>query len=434
MKSILQDFLTAQIIHVDEDENHGKLLKAASDLEKVFQKDKRKIQKIAIIAFDPDIDPNEPLIEEVQKLIIKYWSTFVNKCQDPPISYIRAVMLQALQSGSKDVVTAGIIWLTISSYTRFLRSGSRETAFLNELLQACGEKFERYCSESWQIKKDNSAYVPSTRERTDGGAVGGIKKEWLVEKMKAAAGDNTVEGYNSQIIGTNPSYGNVNIKQDWASRFGTMSGETISIAFDTFAKQVNKVMAAKANIEDLAVLTAEFTNSVEQLLNARNGAILALNLRNELIWYKETLYSSIERKGLREIDPPQAAVLVALEIGDLLPPFTPTNVQYFVAETCRAISNSFDQATTFEDALVGMSSLSDSVRRHECWKSIKYSGDEKGTLLSFLSGLIAGSTTIASLEDTIGIRANSDIRLSEISTWLFKEFQTEKLIKLKQHE
>lgn len=247
MESILQQFLSSQIINIEEDGNHDKLIKASKDLIKLSEKDKHKFQKIALSAFDPEISVDDANVVETKNLIIKHWSTFINKCQNMPLTYVRAVMLEALWVLSERQEYAAIIWLSASGASSFYQVESREKPILVGLLTECADKYEAVGLNIWNSGSTLTDIKIELESITDSKKVGGIKTEYLPEKLTAAA-------VNGNPISNNRSYGDNTIHQAWANDFGKLAGEAINAALSLIVKQTNEVLEAKLILKDFRSL------------------------------------------------------------------------------------------------------------------------------------------------------------------------------------
>ena len=76
--SILQSFLDYRFIKTDESENITNLNKAVAEFQKRLSKKKEKIIPYTLVALDPTISDDDPIVQEVEALIIKKWPTFRN--------------------------------------------------------------------------------------------------------------------------------------------------------------------------------------------------------------------------------------------------------------------------------------------------------------------------------------------------------------------
>ena len=98
-ESILQAYLNAQHIKTPDQSNIDNLKKAVTEIKKLLAKKKLLIIPYSLVALDPMIEDNEPVVGEVEKIIIKNWTAFKNSVsatKDKSTTYIRAVILEAI--------------------------------------------------------------------------------------------------------------------------------------------------------------------------------------------------------------------------------------------------------------------------------------------------------------------------------------------------
>ncbi|HNP66259.1 MAG TPA: GTPase-associated system all-helical protein GASH, partial [Aequorivita sp.] len=107
---MLQQYLNANLIPLTDDGDFKKLKKSADYITKQLLKSKKKTISYILTAIDPDVSVTNPDIEEVKAIIIKNWSTFVTNAKDTPLTYIRAVILEALNDISKNINNSLLIW------------------------------------------------------------------------------------------------------------------------------------------------------------------------------------------------------------------------------------------------------------------------------------------------------------------------------------
>src|SRR3546814_13139405 len=66
---------------------------------------------------DPNINPDEPVLAEVEAIIAAHWKALRAKFSEKPVPIIRAVILHALYNiGIGDSKIARIIYLTATNY------------------------------------------------------------------------------------------------------------------------------------------------------------------------------------------------------------------------------------------------------------------------------------------------------------------------------
>ena len=104
-----------------------------------------------MIALDPTISGEDPIVEAVEEFIIKQWPTFRNsvvKTKDTPIAYIQAVILSALSKLSRDVNLAAIIWHSGCNILSHYKLSGQEKV-LTEFMLEIGRKVEEAARISW---------------------------------------------------------------------------------------------------------------------------------------------------------------------------------------------------------------------------------------------------------------------------------------------
>jgi hypothetical protein len=150
---MLQEFLNNNFMVITEDANHGKLKKASDELVKKIQKAKSKVSIYTMIALDPEISPDNPDVVEVKDLIIKFWSTFPSSYKDTPVTYIRAVILEALKSSAIDLNTASLIWYSGKNVIRYYSLLKQKDLLLGFILEQ-GNKIEDETYARWSNISD----------------------------------------------------------------------------------------------------------------------------------------------------------------------------------------------------------------------------------------------------------------------------------------
>src|ERR1700743_4034056 len=113
-ETILQIFLNNQFIKTADTGNIESLGKAVAAVKGLLAKKKQLVIPYTLVALDPQIAGTDPVVAEVEAIIIKNWPTFKNSTstKDKPTTYVRVVILQAFAELSKDEQIAAVIWLT----------------------------------------------------------------------------------------------------------------------------------------------------------------------------------------------------------------------------------------------------------------------------------------------------------------------------------
>ncbi|MBS4033519.1 MAG: hypothetical protein KGZ85_03555 [Ignavibacterium sp.] len=162
---MLQEYLNLQFIHTTDEVNFEKLKKTGVDVSKKISKDKAKILSYSRIAFDPEIPADNNEIVEIQRQIIENWQTFIPTTKDTSITIIRAVMLEALETISKELSSACLIWFATRNVIKHFKLG-REKEMLSSFLLKLGNRIEEEVSEKWNFDPDYDIDTPKVVSAT----------------------------------------------------------------------------------------------------------------------------------------------------------------------------------------------------------------------------------------------------------------------------
>lgn len=147
---MLQEFLSSNFITLTDDANLTKLKKASDEIVKKLQKAKSKVIPYTLASLDPDILADNPDIAEANEVITKHWPTFPSNSKDTPLTYIRAVMLQALETISTDLNMASLIWHTGRNIVRKYNLGKQENLLI-AFIESIGNRIEAESVAKWSL-------------------------------------------------------------------------------------------------------------------------------------------------------------------------------------------------------------------------------------------------------------------------------------------
>ncbi len=286
---MIQEYLNMQFIRTTEDANFEKLKKTCAEVTKKIIKDKAKILTYSLIAFDPDIPADNQEIADIKNLIIKNWHTFLSNSKDTTLTIIRAVMLEALQTASKETSSASLIWFSSRNAFKYYKLG-REKDMLTIFLMELGNRIEREVSESWDFSPDHDIDIP---------------------KITAAVIDP-----NELSQHTPPN----------------------QVASSGLEEVINK--ALKKQITVLKENQKEFVQ-----------LIALMQMRTHLLWWKEAGYSPQLKASYKNMKDGQLQVLLAYDYSDFIPEMYPVSVDYFLLKTLTSLSANAAQKTKISEFL-----------------------------------------------------------------------------------
>ncbi|KQO64087.1 hypothetical protein ASF22_21610 [Methylobacterium sp. Leaf87] len=111
--------------------------------------------------------------------------------------------------------------------------------------------------------------------------------------------------------------------------------EAVADAIDGVYK-ANKIAPIDLS-PSLAALAGSVSDHVTKALDAFSGATAGLERRTNLLWWKEALYSASSRASYRDMRPFSAASLMALDLFEQVPLFSPASVSAFLNEAIQQL-------------------------------------------------------------------------------------------------
>jgi hypothetical protein len=389
MNNMIQEFLNLQFIQISDDSNFEKLKKSCTEITKKIGKDRSKILSYSLVAFDPDVTADNPEIIEVNNIIIDNWQTFLPNSKDTHITIIRAVMLEALRAVAKDKTeNAGLIWFSVRNLIKHFKLG-REKEILSNFLLEIGNQVEKEATESWTLNPKDLIDIPEIVAAT-------IDKTELEVHLKVAAVHSGWGGENPNTQAQN----DLNWPTFFASRASKGLADTLNKAFK---KQVNEIRIKQSDLIKQSVL---------------------MNMRSQLLWWKEACYSYALRNTYREIKEGSMQVTLAYDYSGFIPEIYPKSVDFFLLETHRNLSTVADKKVKISEILKLIEQ--DNTQMKEVISSFDGDGN-RICFMRFIQGLVHGSYKVRQFKSLVGVADSIEITLGEFTLWLFHDLQSIKL-------
>ena len=222
--TLLQTYLNNQFIKTSDEGNIAQLRKAATEVAKRLRKKKAKVIPYTLVGIDPLISEDDPVIVEVEKIIIGKWRTFKNgitQTKEKATTYIRAVILEALRQLAKEEQFAALIWLTSRDVISFFDT-SGEKLVLRDFLIQIGDEIEAKSQVQWGLDRMvslNGLDMSSMNLSVKSVKGISISEESIENHLLDAAQYHRWAGSSNQI-GSNPQQPN---NQLWAPHFAKHS-------------------------------------------------------------------------------------------------------------------------------------------------------------------------------------------------------------------
>jgi hypothetical protein len=324
---ILLQFLAAGIVNVGSDDSKLEKLRAtAKDLAATLKKTPTRTVRWTLIAIDPEASAEDPVIAESWATLKKHWATVSNSYQSTPILLLRATLLDALvQSASKDEAIAVAFANSARNMLPYMPLGAegpvwqRAVAEIEDIVDARAQ-VEWMTPELIQVAPMD--YVPPGKVAISSGDKV-THRGSMNAKVLAAAGPTGGEDHNPYWPHSSPS--------QWAPEFSKRLAVAIADGIDSVSK-ANKIESVDLS-PPLKALASAVDQHVAEALTAFSGATAGLQRRTNLLWWKEALYSTSTRTSYRSMEPFMAASLMALDLLEQVPIFSPASVSAFLNET-----------------------------------------------------------------------------------------------------
>ncbi len=411
---MLQEFLDANLLPITDEGYFEKIKKTADEVAKKLTKSKAKVLSYTLTALDPDVPADNPDVIEVKELITKNWSTFSTNSKDTPVTFIRAVMLEALEIVSKETNFACLIWLTGRNIQSQFRIIGKEKELTSIFLMSLGKEMEKKATESWSLPSDAKLQKLSLEIKELTGIA--IDKATLQKKLEDASGPHNQAGTANY---GDPNQYWTNSAQNWSYQFAPRAAQGI-------AEVVNK--ALKEQAKEISTNQTQIQEAVNKLLSQTQSEILERNsllqMRTQLLWWKESCYSTSLNQSYRGQKNGLLQILLANDYSAFVPTIYPTSVDYFLRETHRVLVKD-------ENKKIKVSEIINQVElsRTDLKNVFPEPSTEIGriTLLNFIKGFVWNKYTAEQFKNLVGFNDTTEMTLSDFTVWLFHDMQSLKI-------
>ncbi|MFY0591968.1 GTPase-associated system all-helical protein GASH [Roseivirga sp.] len=425
-ESILQNYLTLQHIKVTDESSIDNLKKAVTEVKKQLTRKKLKVISYTLVALDPKIKDNDPIVQEVEAIIIKKWSTFKNSVtstKDKSTTYVRAVILESLsQLAKSDAAFSALVWHTARDVVQHYQLDSEKDTIVR-LLQAVADKSEMEGQLAWginsqiQVQQYNDVEISISPPKASQVRSAALKKNLL-----EAAQHNGWKSY-SENTGNNPYPPN---NQHWAGFFSENFAKGLATEINSALSQQSKSLSTISDSvkKSLETYFAELQPFFEKINRSFVNNITANNKRSELIWWKQALYSHRLNASYRGLSPLDTALMTAFDLADQVDPIYPISVDYLLRETLKDLQGEeADKKKPLDDWLGEISDATDYSKSALAKHVVE--NDERKTLLAGLANTASEGPEYF-IEET-GIDSKDEVSLSELAVWLFHGVQAHAL-------
>jgi hypothetical protein len=416
---VLLRFLQTGLINVGGDDGKlEKLKETAVVLAESFKEKPRQALDFALIAFDPDAPAEAPAVIATIDALKSRWNTYVNTFSGTPILVLRAIMLDALVGAAEEDDAVAIALASAArNVLPFMALGS-EGEIWGDVIADVEKRVDQRAEADWatpdSIKVAALDFPRIEPIRLDIESAK-VDREALISVFQGAAGPHSSTG----PTGGNPNWPGGN--QPWVTEFGNRMAAAVGNAIEDASVDIPPI----AFDEPLSQLATAVSSHVDSVLTAISGATAGLQRRTRLLWWKEAMFSPCSRVSYRELTNSNAAALMAFDLSEQLPQFSPASVPAFLRETVRRLGEHDHDAKIPVRRL-----LEDSVsdKHLTCLVNAAARLTEtpkgRGPLLALVGH--CSSRTLPSGDEfrrLTGVAEDTELTVSEWATWIFRELQ-----------
>ena len=419
----LMRFLEIGAIDLKGDDTKLEKLRAtAKDLSTVLKKTPANTVCFTMAAADPDIASDDPTIQEAMAALRKQWETVSNAYARPPVAILRAILLDAIVLAARSDDAISVAFVNTARNALAQAETSDEEAVWREAVGEIEAKVDARAEDEWatpemiEVKALNYAAPPATPQKMKVPAVNRENLETLIHRASGPWGGN---GSNPHAPSNNP--------QSWSSSFAEKMSAVIADELETMAKGVAPVPVDLAG--PLSALATAVGTHVQKALESFSGATAGLQRRTNLLWWKEALYSPSAHESYLDLPPYEAAALMALDLHEQVPTYSPASVSSFLKETIRCLPAEPSGADgAKKEAAVLVQDARTTTFMHPFRNlAAQYvqAAEGRGPLLAVIGHpQNPGAIDAARFRTLVGIDATAKMSPAEWGTYLFRELQS----------
>ncbi|WP_417447382.1 GTPase-associated system all-helical protein GASH [Kangiella sp.] len=418
----LLTFLEHGVIDLNGDDTRlEKLRSTATDLSSTLLDSPSRAIRYTLVAADPNILSTDPTIEEAMQALRAQWTTVANAYKGGyPVAILRAILLEALVQSARKEDSIAVAFVNTARNALAYSESSSESPVWKAAVSEIETKVDARAESEWatpeMITVSPLRYKASvsTAQELEAPVV---DRDELKQKIRSAAGPGGSTPSNQYHSHSPPQ---------WANEFSPMMGDAIANSIDEIAA---KLTSNPIDISGpLSALAKAVAGHVDKALTSFSGATAGLQRRTNLLWWKEALYSPSVHESYLELPAFEAAALMALDLHQQVPSYSPASVSAFLKEAIRSL-----QANDEEQEF---SKLLHEARTTEFMQPFRTLAAEyapspngRGPVLSLI-----GYPQSATIEDTEALLAFSGIesqhKLDPIAwgAYLFRELQSARAI------
>ncbi|HEY6642204.1 GTPase-associated system all-helical protein GASH [Povalibacter sp.] len=327
----LMKFLEIGAIDLKGDDTKlNKLRSTANDLSAALREAPSKTASFTMVAADPNIPAADPTVDEAMTFLRKQWETVANAFSGRPVGILRAILLDAIVQAARSDDAIAVAFVNTARNALAHAETSDEAEIWREAVSEIETKVDARAEAEWatpeMITVDPLQYTPPAPVSTASKAPT-VDRSALQAIVHSAAGPWGPNNPNRYQPHGNP--------QAWSQDFADKMSVAIADTLDGMAK---KLAPAPIDLSGpLSTLAKAVTAHVDRALASFSGATAGLERRTNLLWWKEALYSPSAHASYLDLPPFEASALMALDLHEQVPTYSPASVSAFLREAIRCL-------------------------------------------------------------------------------------------------
>ncbi|HCG0885747.1 GTPase-associated system all-helical protein GASH [Pseudomonas aeruginosa] len=421
-QEFLLKFLEIGAIDLKGDDNKlDKLRSTAKELSTALRKTPSKTARFTMVAADPNIAATDPTVEEAMSSLRAQWETVANAFVGRPVGILRAILLDAIMQAARSDDAIAVAFVNMARNALAHTETSDEAEIWREAVSEIETKVDARAEAEWAtpeaITVDALQYTPPAAVPTEHEAPT-VDQSALRENIFSAAGP---WGSN------NPNQYQSNQPQHWAPQFADKMSVAITKVLNEMAEEL---MTAPVDLSGpLSSLAKAVTTHVDKALASFSGATAGLQRRTNLLWWKEALYSPSAHASYLDLPPFEASALMALDLHEQVPTYSPASVSAFLREAIRCLPVENDGTAHGERDVASLVREARTTTFMQPFRALaaQYAPAPvgRGPLLSLIGHQNDSSADEATtLHALSGMDASTKMTPSDWGTYLFRELQS----------
>lgn len=423
--STLQELLNLGLVPIGgEDSRFEKVQSASSDLVADMNQDPSILIPATLIALDGDAREDARLFSLVEDLLIRHWNTLRNTHVDRPCGLLRSIIIDALTQVERSTPEiAGVIWNTAASRLRHRQvSIGKPADLVKTLLQTASRHAEAEAVSRAGLVSPTSKTSRSktpTSKNTSLSVHDPIAEVDVLMHVVRAAGPSDEQG--EAPSDPNPYW--PNSPDQWSYAFAPRMAAAIVEAVNLGSSRLVESLGDK-----VSSYLASYADQYKDLLRQTAQYHKASQMRLEVLWWSEALYSPSRQVGYRDLPLSVAAVTAALDLAAIVPPLAPASVCYILLETVGRVARTLD--ITEDQSIVSHLQCLSSATRDFGSHFEDSIIDDSYVPLQCLAAEASHGRDIS--EEELRFRAGIDgtvlLSAGELAMWIFRDSQARRLV------